>query len=134
MVGDYAVVDYGTPNTAKYAENRVEDSSLGYYNATVWQKIYTELTSSTDEIVVGMTSNVANGIGYKLLFYVSVPPTLFHKPTLDVVNASVDPSVSKLRMNTLFTSFFRRHGTGRLVLQPGPILILTWLIQRLRTR
>lgn len=94
MVGDYAVVDYGTPNTAKYAENRVEDSSLGYYNATVWQKIYTELTSSTDEIVVGMTSNVANGIGYKLLFYVSVPPTLFHTPTLDVVNASVDPSVS----------------------------------------
>lgn len=79
MVGEYAVIDYGDPEadaSSPYQTNKAIDFNYDgkYYNATVWQKIYTELTSSTDQVVVGQTSGVANGIGYKLLFYVAVPP------------------------------------------------------------
>lgn len=79
MVGEYVAIDYGNPDanaSSEYQTNKAIDFNYNgkYYNATVWQKIYTELTSSTEEVVVGQTTGAANGIGYKLIFYVAVPP------------------------------------------------------------
>lgn len=108
-IGDLVLISYGMPNadpdTSSYRDNATIDKDVyGHtYNATLWQKIYTEENNKDIQNTTGTEIEYVSkdfGLGYKLLAVLTGNTPIFkveyealkadQKPSVTVDNSNID--------------------------------------------
>jgi len=99
-IGDLILISYGMPNedTPSYRENMELDAeAYGHtYNATLWQKIYTEENHTEIQDITGTEIEYVSkdfGLGYKLIAVLTGNTPVF-KVEYDALKANQKPSVT----------------------------------------
>lgn len=94
-IGDYVFISYGAQNEQgpSYTNNAdIDAKAFGYtYNATLWQKIYTEEGDEPTELTEYVSKDF--GLGYKLIASLTGNTPVF-KVEYDVIKADQKPSIT----------------------------------------